>query len=40
MFDRFSLDAGRYVVVPSTFDPAQEREFLLRLFSERSTHAE
>ena len=40
MFDRFTLNAGRYVIVPSTFDPAQEREFLLRLFTERPNHAE
>ncbi len=40
VFDRFTLNAGRYVIVPSTFDPGQEREFLLRVFSERQSHPE
>ena len=37
-FGRFMLEQGRYVIVPSTFEPNQEREFLLRFFSERNAH--
>lgn len=40
VFDRCTLDVGTYVVIPSTFDPAQEREFFLRLFTERPSHAQ
>ena len=38
VFGRFNLTVGRYVVVPSTFEPDQEREFLLRVYSERNVH--
>ena len=31
---RFELKPGKYVVVPSTYDPAKEAEFLLRIVSE------
>ncbi|KAL1383959.1 hypothetical protein pipiens_013096 [Culex pipiens pipiens] len=31
---RFRLDPGTYVVVPSTFDPHLEGEFMIRVFSE------
>ena len=34
LFGRFELEAGAYLVVPSTFEPNQESEFLLRIFSE------
>ena len=40
VFDRFTLNEGRYVIIPSTFDPAYEREFLLRIFTEISCGAE
>jgi calpain-5 len=39
VFGLFTLNPGTYMVVPSTFDPAQERSFLLRVFSERPHHA-
>lgn len=29
------LATGKYVIVPSTFEPGQEAEFLLRIISER-----
>ncbi|XP_053620597.1 calpain-B isoform X7 [Plodia interpunctella] len=32
---RFKLDPGSYVIVPSTFDPDEEGEFLVRVFSEK-----
>ncbi|KAJ8959426.1 hypothetical protein NQ318_022117 [Aromia moschata] len=32
---RFQLPPGTYCIVPSTFDPNEEGEFLLRVFSEK-----
>ncbi|XP_023333917.1 calpain-A, partial [Eurytemora carolleeae] len=34
---RFRLEPGRYLIVPSTYDPGYEGEFLLRTFSEKSS---
>jgi calpain len=33
---RFKLPPGRYCIVPSTFDPNQEGDFLLRIYSLKS----
>ncbi|XP_048525406.1 calpain-A isoform X3 [Dendroctonus ponderosae] len=37
---RFKLPPGTYCIVPSTFDPNEEGEFLLRVFSENQNNME
>lgn len=37
---RFKLPPGTYCIVPSTFDPNEEGEYLLRVFSENKNHME
>ncbi|EDW01887.1 GH20200 [Drosophila grimshawi] len=37
---RFNLPPGHYLIVPSTFDPNEEGEFLIRVFSESQNNME
>ncbi|KAG8196268.1 hypothetical protein JTE90_023823 [Oedothorax gibbosus] len=39
VFHRCDLKAGRYIIVPTTFEPSQEGEFLLRLFTSKANNA-
>ena len=37
--NRYQLKIGRYVVVPSTYDPHEAGKFMIRIFTEESSDA-
>ena len=39
VFLRHRFPPGRYVIVPCTFDPGEEGEFLLRLYTDKKGYA-
>ena len=40
VFGRFSLTKGAYIIIPATFLPNTEAEFLLRIFSQEKINLE
>ena len=39
VYGKFSLDEGHYVIVPSTYEPGLEKQFLLRVYADRRIDA-
>ena len=37
--NRCQLKQGRYVVIPSTYDPNEAGNFMIRIFTEKSSNA-
>ena len=37
--NRYQMKKGRYVIIPSTYDPNQAGKFMLRIFTEKSADA-
>eukprot|EP01135_Chromosphaera_perkinsii_P011000 Nk52_evm34s2309 gene=Nk52_evmTU34s2309 len=40
VFSKLDLDKGTYMIIPSTFEPNRQLEFLLRIFTDIQTHVE
>lgn len=38
VFKRFEIPKGRYVIIPTTFEPGEETNFLLRLYTDAQTY--
>ena len=39
VFEHFNFPEGRYVIVPTTFEPGHEGSFMLRIFTEENPNA-
>ena len=39
VFESYNFPEGRYVVIPTTFEPGQQGTFMLRIFTENNSHS-